>query len=132
MADDLEIKAFERLALVAGPSAALRLCNFYGLGSKNLYVPNAPTRDHEIERLVGREAFVCLVAEFSGETISIPTLDSMKYIRRAGLVHQLTRCGVPPRLMTSAIGLGEARIHQIQERLKQEGYGSFIESEEKA
>jgi len=123
-----EVIVFERLALAIGPTASLKLCQFYGCGSKTLYVPNEKTPDHEISRLIGDEAFAYLVSAFSGETICLPSLAGMKYLRRAGLVRQLSACGVPQRLIAAAIGLGIERVRQIQKQLAADGFASRFEN----
>lgn len=80
----------EDLGAVIGFSNTLLICGVFG--GKTLYVPEAASVDHRIEKLVGRRAFVSLVSEWGGETLTVPALaDFGRYqrIRRGAelLVH---------------------------------------------
>lgn len=62
----------EDLGAVIGFANTLLICGVFG--GKQLYVPGVATADHRLETMLGRTAFTALVAEWGGETITIPSL----------------------------------------------------------
>jgi hypothetical protein len=62
----------EDLGAVIGFSNTILVCGVWG--GKTLYVPNAATAGHRLAGLLGESAFSRLVAEFGGETLTIPAL----------------------------------------------------------
>lgn len=62
----------EDLGAIIGFSNTLLLCGTRG--GKQLYVPEKPTPGHLLETLLGATAFAAMVAEWGGETVTIPAL----------------------------------------------------------
>jgi hypothetical protein len=119
MADQNEIKTFERLALAIGPSAALLICAFWAY--RSLYVPTTLPAEHILRRLIGNEAAEYLVAQFGGECLSIPGCE-LRPVRRAGQLHALSPYGVSDRAAALAIGITPRRVEQLRAELQREGY----------
>lgn len=70
----------EDMGAVIGFSNTLLLCGTRG--GKQLYVPEQATPGHLLETLLGESGFSAMVAEWGGETITIPSLaDFGKYQR---------------------------------------------------
>ena len=62
----------EDLGAVVGFSNTVLICGIWG--GKTLYVPEKAAADHRLATLLGDTAFRALVAEFGGETLTIPAL----------------------------------------------------------
>jgi hypothetical protein len=62
----------EDLGAIVGFSNTILICGVWG--GKTLYVPNTATTGHRLAGLLGESAFIRLVAEFGGETLTIPAL----------------------------------------------------------
>lgn len=62
----------EDLGAIVGFSNTILICGVWG--GKTLYVPNTATAGHRLAGLLGDSAFSRLVAEFGGETLTIPAL----------------------------------------------------------
>lgn len=70
----------EDLGAVIGLSNTLLLCGTRG--GKTLYVPETAIDSHLLETLLGRGAFEAMVAEWGGETLTIPALADFNRYQR--------------------------------------------------
>lgn len=127
MAIHTELKSFDRIACEIGGSPALLLAAFFGQNGKGVYVPPRATPGHVLERLLGRESFKWLCEAFGGETLSVPSLEGLKHVRNAGMIHALSKCGVSTALMASACDVSQRRVQQIREQLTREGFADLLD-----
>lgn len=151
MADDTPFKRkpngmAEDLGAVIGLSNTLLLCGTRG--GKTLYVPEKPSAEHVLCRLLGEIAFRKLVEEWGGETFTVPELaDFARYqrIRKAaelrvkgkslqaialmtGVTYQQAkndqrtaeRLGIVPLVLT-----GDRRVKSDAEVIRQMGFDGF-------
>lgn len=70
----------EDLGAAIGFTNTLLICGVFG--GKTLYVPEVVSTDHRLEKLIGHQAFVALVAEWGGETLTVPALADFGRYRR--------------------------------------------------
>ena len=106
---------FERLAETIGPTPAMTLCAFAS-ARPTLYIPDNYTAGHILERLLGENAFLSLVANFGGETFTPPAM-MLQPVRALGKVYALTRAGLTAQQIADPTGLGYRNIKHLQKRL---------------
>ena len=88
MPANTSFQQFERVSDQIGGAGALRLFAFFSSIGGALYVPQAATEGHILEKLLGRRAFLDLVAAFRGETLHVSRLD-VEPLRNAARVWSL-------------------------------------------
>lgn len=120
MSIDYSYGMFERLSDQVGGGPALKLCAFFG-GTKAIYVPVRASDQHIINKLIGPAAFADLVTAFAGQTIPLPALE-IEPLRNAGRVFVLRDSGLGTRKMGALLGLSHARVAQILNELKRQGF----------
>lgn len=116
-----------RLCDVLGLSATLTLCGWFGRDGSKVYVPTT-NRDenHLLRKLVGDDAFEKMVNTWPGEYLSIPRLD-LTPLQRAGLVHRLTKHGIPDNDLAMIAGVTRRHVSHIKNQLRLEGFADLSE-----
>lgn len=113
---DLDFQVqFERIAEALSPTAALRLCAFFGQGT--LYVPAQIPESHPIYFVIGKDAAEALAFEFGSTTIGLPSAE-LADVRRAGKVFSLLRHGLSATQIAKALNLSNTRVGQIRRELE--------------
>ncbi len=115
---------FERVSDKIGGAAALRLFSFYSTIGSHVYIPESATEGHVLERLIGRRAFLDLVAAFRGENVPVSRLE-VEPIRNAARVWTLVNKNVSKQSIAALLGVSTARVSQIARQLEEEGFGSL-------
>lgn len=91
---------------------ALTLCAFQE-HSLNLYVPERYLPGHMLERVLGESAFLRLIANYGGETVTIPRVRLDK-VRRLGHIYRMTRRGLQIEQIAQELGITPQRVNQVQ------------------
>lgn len=92
---------------------------------RNLYVPQKALLDHPLQRLVGRSAFVRLVDEFGGQTITIPSAaEDHRYFVQRAMAEQIAN-GFSDRQLAEVHGLTVARVGLLRRELVEAGWVEF-------
>lgn len=114
----------EQIADQVGANAALRLTSFFGGTGRRLYVPLVATPNHLLEKIVGREAFVNLVAAFGGESLWLPLID-INPLRNAGRVWLLRESNLSDVQIGNLLGISKQRVGQIVASLRLDGFADL-------
>lgn len=108
--------AFLRLSDAIGPVPALVFCAFAS-AAKTFYVPETYIAGHILERLLGEDSFLKMIANFGGETIMIPAM-RLDEIRHLGLVYRMSKRGYTAQQIEQGSGLAYRNIRLIQAKIK--------------
>ena len=98
----------EDLGAILGTEAALRLCAIHGGGS--LYVPDSPSKEHPLTRLLGEIPFRRLCQEFGSQIITPPELEAFQRLRRVRQVSAGLSRGLRVRELAVILALSERQI----------------------
>lgn len=93
----------EDLGAVIGFSNTLLLCGTRG--GKNIYVPEQVTPDHWLASQIGPQAFKAIVAEWGGETITVPGLADFGRYQRIRRCAELLCAGRSLHAIARATGV---------------------------
>ncbi len=104
-------KMLEALSEQIGVTKALSLLAFFE-NTRTIYVPGYYEAGHLLERIVGTEAFLKLIASFGYETISLPAARFNRE-RRTGLVFDLHRRGTKISDIALIVRISERRVYQL-------------------
>lgn len=102
--------SFEKLAEATSPSAALRLCAFFGHAS--IYVPLHIPENHVLRFVIGDAAADALAFEFGAQTLDVPSAE-LTDVRRAGLIFSLARKGLSVHHIARVLGISMSRVKQV-------------------
>lgn len=118
----MEIKntTLDDLSAVIGFSATVRLSAWYGEGN-NLYVPNEINEESFLAKLIGLPAATRLSAEWAGEHLAIPRLDSYERDVRAKLISRMAEQKFNTHEIANHLRLSERRVQQIIRELEAAG-----------
>ena len=105
-----------RLVDAVGPNAGLTLVAFFG-DRPTVYVPGQYRPGHLLERVLGEDGFLRLVANFGGETITLPRAH-FDAERRLGAVYRGMKAGLTTRQIAAAVGISYRRVRQIEVAIK--------------
>jgi hypothetical protein len=100
-----------RLTECLGIEGALSLVAFYD-GVPTMYVPECYRAGHLLERVVGEDGFLALIANFGGETVGIPRAH-FDPERRIGAVYRALRGGLTTSQIAGKLGISPRRVRQI-------------------
>lgn len=107
---------FLKISDAIGPLPAMVFCAFAS-AKKTFYVPESYIPGHVLERLLGEDAFLSMIANFGGETIMAPSM-RLDEVRNLGIVYTLTRRGLSAQEIESQTGLQYRNIKLLQQRIK--------------
>ncbi len=110
---------FTRLAEAIGINAALALVAFCD-GAPTIYAPAQYRKNHILERVLGEDGFLRLIASFGGETVCMPRL-AVDAERRLGAVYRGMRDGLTTRQIADRLGISYRRVRQIEVAIKGTG-----------
>lgn len=115
---------FDRVSAAIGGGPALRLFSFYSALTDKCYVPEQATEGHILGRLLGRRAFIDLVANFRGESLPVSHLHT-EPIKLAAKVWSLDNKNISRQNIAGLLGVTPARVGQILGQLKADGFGDL-------
>lgn len=111
--------AFSALVKAIGLNGALALVAFCD-GQPTLYVPGCYRSGHLLERVLGEDGFLRLIASYGGETICVPRVH-MDAERRLGAVYRGMRAGLSTRQIADQLGITFRRVRQIEVAIRGSG-----------
>lgn len=118
------------IAAVIGFSATVRLSAWFSNGS-SLYVPETPTEECLLSRLIGQAAAERLSKEWPKELLWIPTMSGYEDMRRRRQICRMLEQGFGSKEVARTIGMSEKRILQITRELEAQGFLPPIAPEKK-
>lgn len=110
---------FSALAAAIGPDGALALVAFCD-GQPTLYVPGCYRAGHLLERLLGEDGFLRMIAAYGGETVCIPQA-RMDAERRLGAVYRGMRAGKTTGQIADQLGVTYRRVRQLETAIRGSG-----------
>lgn len=89
-------------------------------GGRTLYVPEKHRPGHLLERLLGEETFLRMIAAHGGETVMFVHA-RMDAERRLGVVLRGMRAGLTTKQIAAEIGISYRRVRQIEVAIRSGG-----------
>jgi len=124
MTASTSFQQFQRVSDQVGGAAALRIHAFFGGLGGSLYIPEQATEGHILEKLLGRSAFIRLVAAYRGQTLPVARLN-LDPLRNAGKIWALHRQNVSKTTIAGLLGVTKARVSQVLQQLQEDGFGEL-------
>ncbi len=112
------VTTLSNLVAAIGLEGALTLVAF--AGGRTLYVPESYRRGHLLERLLGEETFLRMIAAHGGETVMFAHA-RMDAERRVGAVYRGMRAGMSTRQIAGQLGISYRRVRQIEVAIRGDG-----------
>lgn len=112
------VATISNLTEAIGLEGALTLAAF--AGGRTLYVPERYRPDHLLERLLGEETFLRMIAAHGGETVMFVHA-RMDAERRVGAVYRGMRAGLTTKQIAAEIGISYRRVRQIEVAIRGDG-----------
>jgi len=124
MTASTSFQQFQRVSDQVGGAAALRLHAFFGGLGGSVYVPEQATEGHILEKLLGRKAFIDLVAAYRGQTLHVARLN-LEPLRNAGRIWALHRQNISRTNIAGLLSVTQARVGQVLKQLEADGFGDL-------
>ena len=109
----------EDVAALIGFGATLRLIEWYG--GSSVYVPDQPSEDHVLARLMGYPALRALSSEFGCQTIWIPEAPIRAQIETKRDVARRIIRGEGSTAISTALGISVRQVQRIRRELEDVG-----------
>lgn len=122
---------FEDVGAIIGAQAAISLAGWQD--GAPVYIPTTPPPDHHLCPILnpddptnGHALLQRLAAEFGGETLCLPKVAQLDYMRQRGQIYRHLKKGVSVRCIAHDVGLGERQIAKHRRWLEQHGLIPYI------
>jgi hypothetical protein len=112
------VATLSHLVEAIGLEGALTLAAF--AGGRTLYVPECYRPGHLLERLLGEEIFLRMIAAHGGETVMFVHA-RMDAERRVGAVYRGMRAGLSTQQIADQLGISYRRVRQIEVAIRGDG-----------
>jgi hypothetical protein len=109
----------EDISQVIGYSATNRLVDWFG--GTDLYVPDAPSRNHLIANIVGYSAMVALCNTYRQSTLAIPFDNQRDISRRNRMIGLMIERGISESEISRVSLLSRAMLRKIRLQLERDG-----------
>lgn len=116
----------EDIGAVIGASAALRLAGWQD--GAPVYIPSTPAPEHRLCAILapddpqaGFNLLARLSADFGGETLCLPKVAELDYMRLRGQICRRLRRGVSVRCIAHDLGISERQINNHRRKLEEAG-----------
>lgn len=113
------------LVRVIGIEAALKLT--HAAGGKRLFVAAARDGDPVI-KLIGADAYNALAAEFGGESVDLPSYQTILSLVRKRAAQEMLRAGRSIRATAAETRLSRRAVARLRDELSAEAFNAMCKS----
>ncbi len=88
------------------------------LGGRRVWIGSSDARENFVLETVGSETYKILQEEFSGESIELPTLNSVRAVARGLLAEALLKKGLSIRQVAAETKLSRRGVGRIKQNMQ--------------